>query len=88
MGAWGSLFSFTTICPEVVERHQVYACFEAAPQSHITTATGILCACPPSVVRFGGGNWLGRLLGVKIKRDPLAPLLGVLESIQNNESYF
>jgi hypothetical protein len=94
MGAWGSLFSFTTICPEVVERpfdrltvlsnvegHQVYACFEAAPQNHITTATGILCAylpvlwraCPPIVVRFGGGFGLGRRLGVKLKRDPHTP---------------
>jgi hypothetical protein len=87
MGARGSLFSFTTICSEVVERpfdrltvlsnvegHQVYACFEAAPQNHITTATGVLCACPPSVVRFGGGYRLGRLLGGGNEKRPSCPL--------------
>jgi hypothetical protein len=86
MGARGSLFSFTTICSEVVERpfdrltilspiegHHNFAYYETAPRNHITTATGVLCACPPSVVRFGGGYRLGRLLGVKMKRDPLAP---------------
>ena len=56
-----------------VEGHHNFACFEAAPQNHITTATGVLCACPPSVVRFGGGYRLGRLLGVKMKRDPHVP---------------
>jgi hypothetical protein len=28
---------------------------KAVPQSHIPTATGILCACAASVIRFGGG---------------------------------
>jgi hypothetical protein len=75
------------MCSEVVERpfdrltvlsnvegHQVYACFEAAPQNHITTATGVLCACPPSVVRFGGGYRLGRLLGGGNEKRPSCPL--------------
>ena len=62
-GARGSLFSFATIYPEVVERHQVYARYEAAPRSHFAAAMGILCACPQSLVHFGGGYRLGRLLG-------------------------
>ena len=74
MGARGSLFSFATICSEVVERHQVYARFEAAPQNLITTATAVLCACPPSVVRFGGGYRLGRLLGGGNEKRPSCPL--------------
>jgi hypothetical protein len=32
VGAWGSLFSFTTIYPEVVERHHNFAYYEAAPR--------------------------------------------------------
>ena len=84
----GSLFNFVTICPEVVERpfdrltalskvegHQIYAGNGAAPQNQITTATGILCACPRSVVRFGGGNRLGRLLGDGTKKRPPCPLI-------------
>jgi hypothetical protein len=63
LGVWGSLFSFTTIYPEVVERHHHFAYYEATPQNHVPTATGILCACPPNAVLFGGGNRLGRLLG-------------------------
>jgi hypothetical protein len=70
----GSLFSCVTIYPEVMERQQIYACFKAAPQSHITTAMGVLCACPPSVVHFGGGNRLGRLLGDGTKKRPPCPL--------------
>jgi hypothetical protein len=74
-GTRGSLFNFVTICPEVVERHQIYAGNGAAPQNQITTATGILCACPRSVVRFGGGNRLGRLLGDGTKKRPPCPLI-------------
>jgi len=73
LGAWGSVFSFTTITPEVVERHQIYASYEAAPQSHVTTATGILCAWPSNVVLFGGGYGLGRFWVAEMKIDPHAP---------------
>jgi hypothetical protein len=62
-GARGFLFSFATICPEVVERHQIYAGYGVAPRSNLETATGILCACPQRLVHFGGGYRLGRLLG-------------------------
>jgi hypothetical protein len=91
-GARGSLFSCVTICPETMERpfdrltvlsnvegHQVFACFKAAPRSHITTATGILCACSPNVVRFGGGNRPGRILGDATEKRPPCTLLCVLE---------
>ncbi len=33
LGAWGSLFRFTTIYPEVVERHHNFAYYEAAPRT-------------------------------------------------------
>jgi hypothetical protein len=82
-GAQGSLFSFATIYPEVVERHQVYACFKAAPQSHMITATGIHCACPPSIVRFGGGYRLGRLLGDGTEKRSLCPLPCVIVFFQD-----
>jgi hypothetical protein len=38
------------------------------------------------LLHFGGGNRLGRLLGVKLKRDPHAPLDLHLEL--SNSSYF
>ena len=63
IGAWESLFSFATICPEVVERHQIYAGYGVAPRSKLATGTRILCACPQRLVHFGGGYRLGRLLG-------------------------
>ncbi len=63
-GVRGTLFSFVTICPEVVERpferlkvlsnvegHQIYADYGAAPRSYLAEATGILCACPPVLWR-------------------------------------
>jgi len=37
----------------------------------VTTATGILCACPSNVVLFGGGA--GRFWVAEMKIDPHAP---------------
>jgi hypothetical protein len=63
-----------------VKGHQVLAGYAATQQSHVTTATDILCACPPSVVRIGGDYRLGCPLGVKLKRDPMPPFESVAET--------
>ena len=86
-GVWGSLFSFVTICPEVVERPfdrltvlsnveglDNSAYYEAAPQTMSPQREVLLCLSSERYPLWGG-NRLGRLLGVKLKRDPHVPLL-------------
>jgi len=45
----GVSFQAQTICPEVVERHLIFAYMAAAPQNKFIKATDLVCACPETL---------------------------------------
>ena len=45
----GISFQAQTICPEVVERHLIFAYTAAAPQNKSFRAMGLVCACPETL---------------------------------------
>jgi hypothetical protein len=78
VGVWGSLFSFTTIYPEVVERHHIFAYYEAAPRTMYPQRRTLLVPVHRTPSSLGAVTGLGVFWVVEMKRDPHAPF----ESVQ------
>ena len=77
-GAWGSLFRFTTISPEVVERHHNFAYYEAAPRTMLPQRRSFFVPVSRTLSSLGAVMGSGVFWVVKLKRDPHAPF----ESVQ------
>jgi hypothetical protein len=73
-GAWGSLFSSTTIYPEVVERHHNFAYYEAAPRTMYPQRSPFLVPVHRTLSTLGAVTGLGVFWVVELKRDPHGPL--------------
>jgi hypothetical protein len=91
VGASGSLFSFTTIYPEVVERpfdrltilsliegHHNFAYYEAAPRTMYPQRRAFFVAVHRTLSSLGAVMGSGVFWVVELKRDPDAPF----ESVQ------
>ena len=77
-GAWGSLFRFATICPEVVERHHNFAYYEAAPRTMPPQRRAFLVPVHRTLSSLGAVTGSGFFWVLELKRDSHAPL----ESVQ------
>jgi len=69
-GVWGSLFSFTTIYPEVVERHHNFAYYEAAPRTMYPHRRVFPMPVHRTLSSLGAVTGLGVFWVVELKRDP------------------
>ncbi len=76
-GVWGSLFSFTTIYPEVVERHHNFAYYEAAPRTMYPQRRAFLVPVHRTLSSLGAVTGLGVFWVLELKRDPHVPFLHV-----------
>ena len=72
--AWVSLFSFTTICPEVVERHHIFAYYGASPRTMFPQRREFLVPVHRALSSLGAVKSSGVFWVVEIKRDPMPPL--------------
>ncbi|MBN1832669.1 MAG: hypothetical protein JW896_11220, partial [Deltaproteobacteria bacterium] len=68
LGVWGSLFSFTTIYPEAVERHHNFAYYEAAPQTKYPQRRTFLVPVHRTLSSLGAVTGLGVFWVVELKR--------------------
>jgi len=73
LGAWGSLFRFTTITPEVVERHHNFAYYEAAPRTMYSQRWTFLVPVRQTLSSLGAVTGSVVFWVVELKRDPHAP---------------
>ena len=73
-GAWGSLFRFATIYPEVVERHHNFAYYEAAPRTMSPQRETFFVPVRRTLSSLGAVTGLGVFWVAELKRDPHAPL--------------
>jgi hypothetical protein len=73
LGAWGSLFSFTTIYPEVVERPHNFAYYEAAPQTMYPQRRAFFVPVHRTLSSLGAVTGSGVFWVVEMKRDPHVP---------------
>ena len=73
LGTWGSLFSFTTISPEVMERHHNFAYYEAAPRTMYPQRRAFFVPVHRTLSTMGAVTGSGVLWVVEMKRDPHAP---------------
>ena len=72
-GAWGSLFRFATICPEVVERHHNSAYYKAAPRTMPPQRWSFFVPVRRTLSSLGAVTGLGAFWVAELKRDPHAP---------------
>jgi hypothetical protein len=92
LGTWGSLFSFTTIYPEVVERpfdrltvlsnvegHHDFAYYEAAPRTMYPQRRAFFVPVHRTLSSLGAVTGSGFSWVVELKREPHAPF----ESVQH-----
>jgi hypothetical protein len=73
MGARGSLFSLTTISPEVVERHHNFAYYVAAPLKMYPQRRAFFVPVHRTLSSLGAVTGSGVFWVVEMKRDLRAP---------------
>jgi len=72
-GAWGSLSSFTTIYPEVVERHHTFAYYGAAPRTMFPQRREFLVPVRRTLSSLGAVIGSGVFWVAELEKDPHAP---------------
>jgi hypothetical protein len=77
-GAWGPLFSFTTICPEVMERHHIFAYYGAALRTVFPQRHEFFVPVHRTLSTMGAVTGSDVFWVVELKRAPIPPFESVI----------